>query len=186
MNTLFAFFFKLFGWKIQGNVDPNIKKAIFAVCPHSYNSDFFIGLGTRATLKLKIGYLGKAELFKPPFGFIFKALGGVPVYRSQKLNMVESQAKAVKEAEDMLISLAPEGTRDNVAKLKSGFYYIAVGAEIPIIRVAFDRKNKRVVIAEPFYPSGDFKADMLEYFVPFYDGIVKKDWIHNYKNHKFG
>lgn len=187
MNPIFKFFFELFGWKVEGRVSPEVKKAIFAVCPHWYNSDFFIGLGTRAVMKQEIGYLGKAELFKPPFGFIFKALDGIPVIRYKNLNLVESMVEAVKAADDKLIALAPEGTRKNVSKLKSGFYYIALGAGIPIIMVGFDRENKRTVLAEPFMASGDFKADMQKYFVPFFEKIggKKKDWIQNYKEGKF-
>jgi 1-acyl-sn-glycerol-3-phosphate acyltransferase len=187
MNPIFRFFFILFGWKVEGKVPSDVKKAIFAVCPHWYNSDFLIGLGTRAVMDREVGYLGKAELFKPPFGFIFKALGGIPVIRHKNLNLVESMVDAVKKSDDKLICLAPEGTRSNVSKLKSGFYYIALGAEIPIIMVGFDWENKQAVIAEPFQSSGDFEADMQKYFVPFFEKIggKQKDWIQNYKEGKF-
>lgn len=187
MNVIFRFFFNLLGWKVVGKVPDSTKKAIFAVCPHWNNSDFFIGLGTRAVMQRKIGYLGKAELFKPPFGFIFKSLGGIPVFRSQKLNMVESMTEAVKSAEDMLIALAPEGTRKDVSKLKSGFYYIALGANIPIIMVGFDTVNKQTVLASPFMPTGNFEQDMQTYFVPFFEKIggQKKAWLANYKKGEF-
>lgn len=187
MRFLLKFFFYASGWKISGGVDPAVRKAIFAVAPHWDNSDFFLGLGTRAAMNRKIAYLGKAELFRPPFGFIFRALGGIPVYRSEKHNLVESQVEAVKGADDALVALAPEGTRKNVPRLKSGFYYIALGAGIPVIMVGFDKARKEVKIAEPFYPSGDFKQDMQTRFVPFFEqmGGRKKDWVQNYKEGKF-
>jgi hypothetical protein len=74
-----------------------------------------------------------------------------------------------------------------VNKLKTGFYYIAVGANIPIIRVGFDLVKKEVIIADPFFPSGDFVADMKTYFLPFFGkmGGFQKNWINNYKNDIF-
>ena len=184
MKFILRLLFYGLGWKLKGGVDPAIRKGIFAVAPHAYNSDFFIGLGTRAALGRKIAYLGKAELFRPPFGFIFRALGGIPVYRSAKNNLVESSVEAIGKVEDALIALAPEGTRKNVPRLKSGFYFIAYGAGIPVIMVAFDRERKEVSIAEPFFPTGHFQQDMQTYFVPFFEqvGGQQKEWVQNYKN----
>lgn len=183
MNVLYIAIFRLMGWKLVDTVHPEIKKAIFAVAPHWKNSDFFVGLGTRALLKRRIAFLGKAELFKPPFGFIFRALGGMPVDRSRQGNLVESQVNTVKNMPDALIALAPEGTRKDVRKLKSGFYYIALGAGIPIVPVGFDNAAKEVKIGEPFFPSGDFQRDMQQYFVPFFEKIggPKKKWLSLYK-----
>lgn len=175
------------GWKVIGELPPGLKKAIMAVAPHNSWKDFLIGLSSRATLNLDIKYLGKAELFKPPFGFLFKALGGTPVYRSEKMNMVDSQVAVINSFDEILVSLAPEGTRKNVQKLKTGFYFIAHGANIPIIRVGFDLEKKIVTFAEPFYTSGDFEKDMKTYFVPFFEKIggFQKSWIENYKNDIF-
>lgn len=188
MNAIFRFFYFLFGWRIVGNIPADLKKAVLVVAPHSSWVDFLIGLGTRAAMKRKIGYLGKAELFEGPFGFIFKALGGTPVKRTEKLNMVEAYAKAIKSSEDMMFALAPEGTRKDVGKLKSGFYYMALGGEIPIIPIGFDYAIKRVIIGEPFQVSGDFGKDMQQYIVPFFKkiaGTEHKTWLKNYEQGKF-
>ncbi|HLO43735.1 MAG TPA: 1-acyl-sn-glycerol-3-phosphate acyltransferase [Leadbetterella sp.] len=187
MNVLLRIIFKLLGWKVIGKVDPQIKKAILAVAPHNSWKDFLVGISARAAMRLDIKYLGKAELFKPPFGFIFKGLGGTPVYRSEKMNMVDSQVAVINSFDEILIGIAPEGTRKNVSKLKTGFYYMAVGANIPIIRVGFDLAKKEVIIANPFHPSGDFASDMKKYFIPFFEkmGGVQKNWINNYKNDIF-
>ena len=183
MNIIFRFFFWLSGWKLIGKVPDDLKKAVIAVVPHTRTKDFFVGLGARATLRRKIGFLGKEELFKPPFGFVFRALGGTPVIRNKNMNMVESYAEAIKGTEDMLFALAPEGTRKNVTKLRTGFYYMAVGGQIPIIPVGFDFARKEVIMGKPFMPSGDFKKDMLEQFLPFAKTIhnVEKDWVKNYE-----
>jgi 1-acyl-sn-glycerol-3-phosphate acyltransferase len=182
--VILRFLFKIFGWRLTGTIPPDLKKGVIAVCPHTKWQDFPLGIIARAAMRRKIGYLGKAELFKPPFGFIFRWLGGTPVYRSKSNNMVEAYAESIKKADDMLFGIAPEGTRKNVSKLKTGFYYMAVGGEIPIIPVGFDFKKKEVIIAEPFMPSGDFKKDMQQYFVPFFKTInnTNKDWLKNYEN----
>lgn len=183
MSLIFKIFFYLFGWKVEQNIPKDLKKAVFAVCPHNTWKDFTLGLGARAALGFKIGYLGKEELFKPPFGWIFRALGGKPVQRFQNTNLVDSQIKAIQSSEDMFFAIAPEGTRKNVSKLRTGFYYMAHGAGIPILRVGFDFPRKKVIIAEPFMPSGDFQKDMQQYFVPFFKTIggFQKDWITNYE-----
>jgi 1-acyl-sn-glycerol-3-phosphate acyltransferase len=187
MDFLLRICFVLFGWKVQGNVPKEIKKGIFVVAPHCTWIDFMIGLCVRATLRLNIGFIGKSELFRPPFGFMFRALGGTPAYRTSNNNMVESYVKAINEANDMLFAVAPEGTRKNVEKLRSGFYFMALGANIPIVPVGFDFPRKMVVIGKPFFASGDFEDDMKTIFVPFFETIggIKKKWIENYKRGKF-
>ncbi len=180
---ILRFIFRLFGWQLAGQVPDDLKKAVIAVCPHSTWKDFPLGICARAAINRKIGYLGKAELFKPPFGFIFRLLGGTPVERSNKHNMVDNYAKAIKNADEMLFALAPEGTRKNVDKLRTGFYFMANAGEIPIIPVGFDFSVKKVIIGEPFITSGDFEKDMQKYFVPFFTkipGAREKKWLINY------
>lgn len=185
LNWIFKISFRLFGWKVIN--PPNVPKGLFVVAPHNKTSDFFLGLCTRPTVNLNIGYLGKAELFKPPFGWIFRALGGTPVYRSKSTNFVQQVAETFKNHEKLLVAIAPEGTRKNVGQLKTGFYYMAHTANVPIIMSGFDYPRKSVIFAEPFMTSGDFEADMKKYFIPFFKTIqgFQKDWIKNYEQGKF-
>jgi 1-acyl-sn-glycerol-3-phosphate acyltransferase len=187
MDRLLGFIFTSLGWTVVGNVPDHIKKATFAGCPHNTWKDLILSLGLRAEMKRSIGFLAKSELFKPPFGFVIKWLGGVSVIRHSNQNMVDSYAEAVLKANAKLFAITPEGTRKNVQKLKTGFYYISLKAKIPIIRVGFDYPRKIVFVGEPFMPSGDFKADMKKYFVPFFKKVqgFQKDWIKNYENDKF-
>jgi 1-acyl-sn-glycerol-3-phosphate acyltransferase len=187
LNWLFKTIFKLLGWKVISNLPPNLKKAIFAVCPHNRTADFFVGLCTRPTIGLTINYLGKEELFRPPFGWIFRGLGGTPVYRTKSTNFVQQVAETFNRHEELLVAIAPEGTRKNVSKLRTGFYYMAHSANIPIVMVGFDYPKKSIIIAEPFQPSGDFEVDMKKYFIPFFETIggFQKDWIKFYKEGKF-
>lgn len=146
MSWLCRMILKLLGWQIKG-VD-NVflqKQCIIIVAPHTSNWDFPLGLMVRAACQMyHVKYLGKESLFKPPFGWLFKALGGFPVVRSEHKNQVQSYVEALKNNPDLAIVLAPEGTRKKVDHFKTGFYYIAKGAQIPIIPCKFDFKNKLI------------------------------------------
>ncbi len=165
----------------------DLKKGLFVVCPHASTIDFLIGLGARSASGLKIGFLGKEELFKPPFGWIFYALNGKPVVRTHSTNLVQSVADTFNKYEEIRIAMAPEGTRKNVDKLKTGFYYMAHTANVPLVLVGFDYPRKTVFMSEPKPLSGDFKKDMKEILLPFFNKIqgVKKDWMKNYENDIF-
>lgn len=181
MKSIFAFFFDLSGWKLVGSMPDSVKKGVIAVCPHNSWKDFLVGIGARAKMNRKIGFIGKEELFKGPFGFIFKSLGGTPAVRTSNNNMVGDYVTAIKNADNMLFALAPEGTRKDVSKLRTGFYFMADGGGIPIIRIGFDFATKSVIIAEPFLTNGDFEADMKKYFVPFFSKMKDpKSWVDNY------
>ncbi len=185
-NWLLILIIKIWGWKAI-NI-PKVKKGLFVVAPHNYTSDFILGICIRPIIGLKINYLGKSELFKPPFGWFFRALGGTPVYRTERTNFVQQVAETFNNHDELLVAMSPEGTRKNVSKLRTGFYYMAHTAKVPIIMTGFDYPRKLVVIADPFMTSGDFEADMKKYFLPFFNTIggFKKDWMKNYSEGKFG
>lgn len=130
------------------------------VGPHTSAIDFFVGLAARSIAGIPDAhYLGKKELFKPPFGFIFKWLGGTPVDRSARKNMVEQVAEYFQKEENFHVALSPEGTRKKVDKLKTGFYHIAKMAGVPLVITAFDYEKKQVIFSDPFYPTDDMEAD---------------------------
>ena len=186
LNWLFKIGFRIAGWQVV-NPPMTVAKALCVVSPHNKTSDFFLGLCTRPTVKLDIKFLAKEELFRPPFGWLFRSLGGTPVYRTKSTNFVQQVAETFRNHEKLLVSIAPEGTRKNVGKLKTGFYYMAHTAQVPIIMVGFDYPRKSVIFSEPFMTSGDFEADMVAYFLPFFETIggFRKDWVKNYKEGKF-
>jgi 1-acyl-sn-glycerol-3-phosphate acyltransferase len=181
LNSIYIFFFKLGGWSLVGEIPTTLKKSLIIVAPHAQWFDFPVGLFARASLKTKVSFLGKAELFNGFFGFFFRWLGGKPVDRFSNNGMVESVAKLYKENETLHIAIAPEGTRKPVSKLRTGFYYIALAAKVPLIMIVFDYPNKTIIAREPFYISGNIEDDLREianYYNQF-DG-VKKEWIKNY------
>ena len=146
-----SFMLRLLGWKITGDYPYHIKKFIIVVIPHTSNWDFPLGLLIRGSLKQNITFFAKSSLFRFPFAGLFRWLGGVPVDRSKSTNFVDAVVELYKAAETMKTVISPEGTRSKVETLKSGFYYIAKGAKIPIILCKFDYENREVYFAKPFY-----------------------------------
>ena len=150
---------KILGWKLNGLL-PNDKKYIIAVVPHSKSFDLVIAILIRSYLGLRIKFIGKKELFNPFTSLFFKSIGGIPVDRSITNNFVESVVKLFESNIINILAIAPEGTRKYVEKWKSGFYYIAVGARVPIVMVSFDYMKKEVNINDKFFPSGNFDNDI--------------------------
>ncbi|MDZ7900360.1 MAG: 1-acyl-sn-glycerol-3-phosphate acyltransferase [Arcicella sp.] len=185
LRYFFKFFFQIIGWKTVGSFPKNIKKTISIVAPHASWVDFPIGLGVRAKIeldhKITINFLGKAELFQGLFGWLFRGLGGIPVERFSKNDMVQSVVNLFNSYENLHIALAPEGTRKAVSKLRTGFYYMAKQANVPIVMIGFDFEKKQVIINQPFLPTDDMEEDLrtIAYFYTTIGG-VKKEWIANY------
>ena len=161
MRWFWKIFLQILGWRTDV-VFPHhyIKKYVALVAPHTSTWDFLIGLAYRSVLRMThTHYLGKKELFRPPFGFIFRWLGGTPVDRSNHHNLVDEVVKIFDQHEIFSIAIAPEGTRKRVEKLKTGFYFIARKANVPIIMVGLDFKNKTVVISDALYLTNDQDYD---------------------------
>jgi 1-acyl-sn-glycerol-3-phosphate acyltransferase len=157
---------KLFGWKIVGDV-PQLAQAVLIVAPHTSSWDFPLGVLARAAINLRIRFIGKAPLFRPPFGFIFRWLGGFPVARSVSQDTVAFVVQMFRENPEFLFALSPEGTRKYTPHIRSGFYQIALQAGVPIVMVGFDFGRKEVQLRPPFMPTGDKKEDfefILAYF----------------------
>ncbi|WP_299886467.1 1-acyl-sn-glycerol-3-phosphate acyltransferase [uncultured Lacinutrix sp.] len=169
-------YFKILGWKIVGNTNMSkneIKKAIIIAAPHTSWHDFFIGVLLRRVVGVKTNFVGKKELFTWPFGYYFRAVGGVPLNRSKNENKVEAISKEFDKFEEFRITFAPEGTRKKVEQWRTGFYYIAKTARVPIIMFTLDFKNKQNLVSEPFYPTDDIEADFL-FMKSFYKGVIGK------------
>ncbi len=152
------FLLKIFKWKILGRFS-KLPKYIIAVVPHTSFYDFFVGILVRTIINEKINFVGKKELFRPFTGWFFKMMGGVPVDRDSNKNSVDLIVEIFNKREKFKLAIAPEGTRNKVDKWKTGFYYIALKAKIPIMPVALDYTNKKVIIYPLFYPSGDIDGD---------------------------
>lgn len=146
-------------WRIVGAYPHELPKKILVVIPHTSNWDFPLGILVRSAIGADIQFIGKDSLFRAPWGFFFRWLGGVPVNRSQSNQFVSNMVATYNAREKFTTVIAPEGTRKKVDKLRTGFYHIALGAGIPMILVQFDFAHKQVRFREPFYPTGDREAD---------------------------
>ncbi|MDH3323990.1 MAG: lysophospholipid acyltransferase family protein [Flavobacteriaceae bacterium] len=165
--------YNIMGWKIVGDFPKDIKKFIIVGAPHTSNYDFVVALLMKFIVDLDANFIAKHTLFKPPFGFIFKSLGGIPVDRSKSKNLVEAIIDIFNKNDKLILAMSPEGTRKKTVKWKTGFYHIAKGANVPIVFNTFDFGNKRYFISEPYYLTGDMEKDFL-YFHNFYKDIKGK------------
>lgn len=181
-RALASFLFRVTGWKIVGNYPRDIKKAVWAGAPHTSNMDFFICLGGRAELNMKIGFFAKSQLFKWYSGWLFRALGCYPVYRHRSTNMVDSVSAMFANYDTLHLAITPEGTRKDVERIKTGFYHIALKANVPVILIGLDYPRKSVFVSDPIYLVNDYQKDMkviYDFFLTI--GGKRKTWLRKYE-----
>jgi 1-acyl-sn-glycerol-3-phosphate acyltransferase len=166
-------FFKLMGWKIVGSIDSEIKKCVLMVIPHTSWHDFYLGIFTRGITELDMSFVAKKELFKFPFEAYFRYMGGEPLDRTGGLNKVDAIAKIFERKEVFRLAISPEGTRKKVTELKTGFYFIAIKANVPIIPVVFDFGKKEVKFGNSMIPSGNLENDLI-LLAKNYEGVKGK------------
>lgn len=147
------------GWGFRGEM-PNQQKMVIAVAPHTSNWDFFIGLMVVFALRLKISFFGKHSIFIPPFGRLLRRWGGIPIERSRAHGVVEQMSAALVASDQMLLALAPEGTRSRIEHWKTGFVRIAQQANVPILLIGLDYQAKQVVFGPLLSPNNDLNHIM--------------------------
>jgi 1-acyl-sn-glycerol-3-phosphate acyltransferase len=172
-QRLARFILLLIGWRTHV-IHPHTSKYVLIGAPHTSNWDFGIMLLLMAANQLPIRFMGKDSLFRGPLGPLMRSLGGIPVNRQERTNLVDQIAAKFEELDDLIIGLAPEGTRSKVSHWKTGFYYIALKARVPIAMAYLDYGNKIIGVGPNFMPSGDLKADF-EIIREFYSGIVGRN-----------
>lgn len=160
-------------WKIVGEFSQDVKKTVVVVAPHTSWHDFYIGALARKLLRVPINYIAKKELFDSSFGWYFKWMGGEPIDRSSSQNKVDQIVDIFNSKLEFRLAITPEGTRKKVKTWKSGFYYIAQKANVPITFVAFDYATKTVFISKPFHITGEYQKD-LRHMKSFFSDAVGK------------
>lgn len=161
-------------WKFVGDFPNQLKKYVVIAAPHTSWVDFPIAILARMASGIMINYIGKDSLFKGPFGFFFRSLGGAPVDRSKNNRLVDAIVDIFNSRDEFRLGLSPEGTRKKVEKWKTGFYYIAKGANVPIVMATLDFGNKQIKISEPFYTT-DNKDKDIEYLRNFFKNVKGKN-----------
>jgi len=171
LRALSVVFLKIAGWKVVGSLPANGQKSVLIAAPHTSNWDLPYTLMVSFVLRLNIYWMGKESLFKPPFRGVMMWLGGIPVNRASANNLVAASADAIKSTNGPLqLVVPPEGTRAKARYWKTGFYYIAVGAQVPIVMAYLDYSTKTGGLGPVFQPSGDLEADMVAikaFYAPF-------------------
>ncbi len=173
LKLLSKLYLRLIGWKIKGNFPHNIKKAVILFAPHTSFSDFYIGRAAFYILGINIKFLIKKEVFRFGIGPFLKLMGGIPVDRSRKTDIVDQIVEKLNNSEHLIIMVAPEGTRKLQKRWKKGYYYIALKAKVPIILGYMDYKKKEGGVFEVVYPSGDYEDDFKK-IRDFYKGVTAK------------
>jgi 1-acyl-sn-glycerol-3-phosphate acyltransferase len=172
MQRLSLFLLNIMGWRIEGGV-PNLPKFVIIGAPHTSNWDFPIMMLFAFALKVKIFWMGKHTLFRKPFGVFFKWLGGIPIDRTRSNRVVAQLVQVFHENEKLIVVIPPEGTRKKVRYWKTGFYYIAKGANIPIVMGYADFRRKAGGFGPMITTTGDIEADMVK-IKAFYANITGK------------
>ncbi|WP_420935923.1 1-acyl-sn-glycerol-3-phosphate acyltransferase [Alteromonas sp. A081] len=172
LSSLAAFVLTKRGWRVEGAFI-NQKKAILSVAPHTTNWDFFIGLLVVFSLRLKLNFFGKHTIFVQPLGYIIKKLGGIPVKRSKAHGVVTSIVEKIKHADELVLALAPEGTRSPIFPWKTGFLHIAKEADIPIQLISLDYRTKIICFGHVIQTVENIDEQMQTIYT-FYDNVCPK------------
>jgi 1-acyl-sn-glycerol-3-phosphate acyltransferase len=159
VRAISKYLLEIFGWKLSGSV-PGIKKYVIIVAPHTSNWDYFFGQLFIFSTGLKAKIMIKKELFYFPLGILLRALGGIPVDRKGKTDIVDQMIRHFNVHDSFILTIAPEGTRSRVNEWKTGFHRIATGANVPVLCGFIDYKKKLIGTGKLFYLSGDTGADM--------------------------
>lgn len=149
---------KLIGWKVDVTL-PQEKKFIMIGAPHTTNWDLPIGLLCFWSVPIHLTWVAKKQLFVGPFNIFFRALGGIPVDRSVRTGFIEQITQQFDEHDEMVFGLTPEGTRSKTAYWKTGFYYIALKAKVPICLAYVDYPSRTIGFGKTIMPTGDIEKD---------------------------
>ena len=167
---------RLFGWRVVVEA-PDLSKFVFVGAPHTSNLDFFITALTLATLGIDGHFVMKHTPFVGPIGWFLRWFGGIPLDRDRTRDFVTQMVDEFEGRDKFLLAIMPEGTRgkDTEAKgWRSGFYYIAKGAGVPLVLVIFDYANRRMRVGPTIFPGESYEAD-LQLVQSFFVGVEGKN-----------
>ncbi|HEY5657589.1 MAG TPA: lysophospholipid acyltransferase family protein [Myxococcota bacterium] len=158
---LARWFLRLSGWQVEGG-KPYLRRFVLIGAPHTSNWDLVFMLAIAAVLDVKVEWLGKHALFRPPLGWLMRRLGGIPVVRHRQENTVLRMAQTFESRESLALALSAEGTRGYAPYWRSGFYHIARAAGVPIVLGYLDYARRRGGFGPAILPTGDIRSDMDE------------------------
>jgi 1-acyl-sn-glycerol-3-phosphate acyltransferase len=150
---------RLGGWRMEGEF-PDLPKLVILAAPHSSGWDAVWGLAAKLALGVDVRFMGKAELFTGPLGWLLRALGGIAIDRHAPRGVVGQMNREFEAVDRLWLAIAPEGTRRRVERWRSGFWHIARGAGVPVLCAYFHYPRKVVGIGALFELTDDLDADM--------------------------
>ena len=176
LRALSRGFLKLTGWQVDGALPEGQAKCVLIAAPHTSNWDLPYTLMVAFALRLNVYWMGKRQIFRWPFGPVMRWLGGIAVNREQSNNLVAASAAALVAADGPVqLIVPPEGTRSKTRYWKTGFYWIAHTAQVPIVMAYMDYERKLSGLGPVFTPTGDVEADMRE-IKAYYAQFKGKNW----------
>lgn len=173
--------FRLTGWKVVGGFPPDVKKCVMIAAPHTSNWDLFYARTAFYIMRVPIRYTIKKEMMQYfPLNLLLKWMGAIPIERDKKKaykagqgSMVHAMAKLFQTRDELVVMVTPEATRKFVKHWKTGFYQVALRANVPIVCGYLDYEKKHAGVGQVVYPSGNLEEDMLK-ILSFYDKITGK------------
>ena len=170
MKLLSRFVFWISGWKLNIGWPKGVKKAVLIAIPHTSNWDVLYARAAFYLMDIPVRFTIKKEVMVGPLGWLIKSLGGIAIDRKRipggrKQTYTEAMTNMLKEAEELVIMVTPEGTRSYAPKWKTGFYHVALGADVPIVVGYLDYKKKEAGIGPVIYPNGLMQEQIEEMMV---------------------
>ena len=173
MSRIFSWIFRLRGWKLKGEIPAGLNKCVIIGAPHTSNWDFVFALGALHLFGYRVNYMIKKELFVFPLAYLLKKSGGIAIDRKSNHHIVDEMASRIAASDQMYLVMAAEGTRKRVDHWKSGFYYVAMKANVPVIAGFLDYAKKEAGFSPVVQLTGNVENDMLK-FRDFYKDITPR------------
>jgi len=178
LQAIFDYLFKKNGWRVENGLPDDITSCVLLAGPHTSNWDTIYALASLKILKVNARIAIKKEIMVFPFGPLLRGVGAISIDRNpkeskQRITAVDAMAELYKTNENLVLMISPEGTRSPVTKWRTGFYYLAKKADVPIVCSYLDYKNKTAGIGPVFYPSEDLDIIMKK-VQEFYTGVTPK------------
>lgn len=158
MRAMSRLILQLMGWELDDRL-PATRRYVMIGYPHTSNWDFVLGMLGKWALDLPLNWVAKHSIFRGPLRPLLLSMGGVPLNRDTTHGFIQRYIQLFEERESLVIGIMPEGTRSKVDRWKTGFYFIAQGANVPIALAYFDYKNKKFGVGKTIIPTGDIEAD---------------------------
>ena len=158
MQYFCRFVLNFFGWQLDEQ-QPLTQHYVLIAYPHTSNWDFILGMIAKWAMGMPLNWVAKHSMFWGPFKYLFVAMGGVPLNRQKSSGFIQKNIELFEQRPEFVLGLMPEGTRSKTAALKTGFYHIAHGANVPIALAYLDYKNKKIGVGKFIETTGNINAD---------------------------